>query len=62
MAGPLNVFTFLEQTAARHGDRGAVYLGEQQLHTWTELRDRALRLATSIRASSGAGARIAVAS
>jgi fatty-acyl-CoA synthase len=57
-----NVFTVLDQTAARHGDRGAVYLGEDQLHTWAELRDRALRLATSIRARSAAGARVAVAS
>ncbi|MBJ7340743.1 long-chain fatty acid--CoA ligase [Mycolicibacterium sp.] len=58
----MNVFTVLEQTAARHGDRGAVYLGEQRVHTWAELRDRALRLATSIRTTSAAGARIAVAS
>ncbi len=57
----LNLFALLDQTAARHGDRGAVYLGERQLHTWRELRDRVLRLASSIRAL-GAGARVAVAS
>ena len=52
----------LDQAAARFPDRGAVYLGEQQVATWQELRDRALRLASSIRGSVGPGARIAVAS
>jgi fatty-acyl-CoA synthase len=58
----LNLFAVLDQTAARHGDRGAVYLGQRQLHTWSELRDRVLRLATAIRDRSGPGARIAIAS
>src|SRR5882757_8410378 len=62
MGGPLNLFALLDQTAARHGERGAVYLGERRLHTWSELRDRALRLAAVIRDSSVPGARIAVAS
>jgi acyl-CoA synthetase (AMP-forming)/AMP-acid ligase II len=57
----LNVFALLDQAAARFGDRGAVYLGDQQLLTWAELRERALRLAGSFRAL-GQGARIAVAS
>ena len=39
-----------------------MYLGERRVHTWSELRDRALRLAASIRSSAPAGARIAVAS
>lgn len=50
----------LDQAAARFGDRGAVYRGETCLSTWTELRDRALRLAASLHAS--AGTRIAIAS
>lgn len=50
----------LDQAAARFGDRGAVYRGETCLSTWTELRDRALRLAGSLRVP--AGARIAIAS
>ncbi|BBZ27115.1 AMP-dependent synthetase [Mycolicibacterium madagascariense] len=58
----MNVFSVLDQTAARHGDRGAVYLGEQCVHTWAELRDRALRLAASLRAVGRPGDRIAVAS
>ena len=62
MGGPLNLFALLDQAAARFGDRGAVYHGERQLHTWAELRDRALRLAASIRAARPAGARIAIAS
>jgi fatty-acyl-CoA synthase len=57
----LNLFALLDQAAARHGDRGAVYLGERQLHTWSELRDRVLRLASSMR-ELGAAACVAVAS
>ncbi|OPX06603.1 AMP-binding protein [Mycobacterium sp. AT1] len=58
----MNVFAVLDQTAARYGQRGAVFLGTRQLHTWSELRDRALRLAASIRRTQLAGTRIAVAS
>ncbi|KWX67314.1 long-chain fatty acid--CoA ligase [Mycobacterium sp. NAZ190054] len=57
----MNLFALLDQAAARHGDRGAVYHGERQVHTWASLRERALRLASSLR-GSGPGARIAVAS
>jgi fatty-acyl-CoA synthase len=57
-----NLFAVLDQTAARHGDQGAVFLGESQLHTWAELHDRALRLAAVIADRSSPGARIAVAS
>ncbi|UXA12688.1 long-chain fatty acid--CoA ligase [Mycobacterium sp. SMC-8] len=56
----MNLFALLDQTAARHGDRGAVYHGERQIETWASLRDRALRLANSLRAL-GPGARVAVA-
>ena len=58
----LNLFTVLDQAAARFPDRGALYEGQCRLCTWLELRDRALRIATTIRAHHGAGARIAVAS
>ena len=58
----MNLFALLDQTAARFGDRGALYLGEQQRNTWSELRDRVLRLATSIGELGAPGARIAVAS
>jgi fatty-acyl-CoA synthase len=58
----LNLFALLDQTASRFGDRGALYLGEQQRSTWGELRDRTLRLATSIGQLGPPGARIAVAS
>ena len=57
----MNLFALLDQTASRHGDRGAVYHGERQVHTWSELRERVLRLAGSLRALEP-GARIAVAS
>jgi fatty-acyl-CoA synthase len=55
----LNLFALLDQAAGRFGDRGAVFHRERQLHTWRELRDRALRLATTLGAP---GARIAIAS
>jgi fatty-acyl-CoA synthase len=61
-AAPLNVFALLDQAASRFADRGALYHGERQLCTWRELRDRALRLATSVRETAGPGARIAIAS
>ncbi|UXA17289.1 AMP-binding protein [Mycobacterium sp. SMC-4] len=57
----MNLFSVLDQAAARHGDRGAVYHGQRQVHTWSSVRERALRLAASITAL-GPGARIAVAS
>jgi fatty-acyl-CoA synthase len=58
----VNLFAVLDQAASRFGDRGAVYSGARPLWTWRQLRDRALRLATSIRESDAAGARIAIAS
>jgi fatty-acyl-CoA synthase len=61
-AAPLNVFALLDQAASRFAGRGALYHGECQLCTWHELRDRALRLATSVRETAGPGARIAIAS
>ena len=58
----MNLFATLDQAAARFGDRGAVYRGEQQLLTWSELRERALRLAGALRARYEPGSRIAIAS
>jgi fatty-acyl-CoA synthase len=59
MGRALNLFSLLDQAADRYGDRGAVFHGERQLHTWGGLRDRVLRVATTLGAP---GARIAVAS
>lgn len=58
----MNVFAVLDQAAARFGDRGAVFLGERQLLTWAQLRDRVLRLATSLKSLGDLGTRVAVAS
>ncbi len=58
----MNLFTVLDQAAARFPDRGALYHGERRLCTWSELRERALRVATTIRAHGAGGARIAIAS
>lgn len=55
----MNLFGLLDQAADRFGDRGAVFGGEHQLHTWSELRERALRIASTLGAP---GTRIAVAS
>ncbi|BBX20350.1 AMP-dependent synthetase [Mycolicibacterium duvalii] len=57
----MNLFSLLDQTTARHSDRGAVFSGEHQVQTWASVRERALRLAGSVSAL-GPGARIAVAS
>jgi fatty-acyl-CoA synthase len=57
----MNLFAMLDQAASRFPDRGALYLGERRVCTWIELRDRALRLAASIREQHGAGARVAIA-
>src|SRR5690606_15626899 len=62
MGAAVNLFALLDQTATRFGDRGAVFHGERQVTTWSGLRDRALRLAGSIRRDVDAGARIAIAS
>ncbi len=58
----MNLFTILDQAAARFPGHGALYRGERRLCTWLELRDRALRIATAIRAQRTAGTRIAIAS
>jgi fatty-acyl-CoA synthase len=58
----VNLFALLDQAASRFGERGALYLGEQQRSTWSELRDRVLRLASSVNQLGPSGARIAVAS
>lgn len=58
----MNLFAVLDQAATRFGDRGAVYRGTEQLHTFAELRERALRLAASVGADRDTGARIAIAS
>jgi fatty-acyl-CoA synthase len=55
----LNLFALLDQTASRFPNRGAVYCGERQVHTWRQLRERALRLAATLGAP---GERIAIAS
>ncbi len=56
----MNLFAVLDHAATRFGDRGAVYLGTERLHTFAELRDRALRLAASL--GCDPGSRIAIAS
>jgi fatty-acyl-CoA synthase len=58
----VNLFALLDHAAQRFPDHGAVYLGRERCHTWRELRERALRLAGSLRLDHPVGARIAIAS
>ncbi len=58
----MNLFALLDQVAQRFPDHGAVYHGQRCCCTWKELRDRALRLAGSLRPEHPPGARIAIAS
>ncbi|ORB16566.1 AMP-binding protein [Mycobacterium noviomagense] len=62
MDGAVNLFALLNQAAMRFPDRGAVYHGQGLVCSWRELRERALRLAGSLRRHCPAGARIAIAS
>ncbi len=58
----MNIFHVLDTAATRFPDHGAVYLGTEQQCTFSELRDRALRLASSLRRTVTPGSRVALAS
>jgi fatty-acyl-CoA synthase len=58
----VNLFALLDHAAQRFPDHGAVYHGQRCRATWRELRERALRLAGSLRRDHPVGARIAIAS
>ncbi len=58
----MNLFDLLAQTARRFPHANGVYLGKEPVATWAQLRERALRLAATLRARHPAGARVAVAS
>jgi acyl-CoA synthetase (AMP-forming)/AMP-acid ligase II len=56
----LNVFSLLDQIAARHPRTGAVFLGDQQIWTFAQLRSRALKISSALRGHFQLGDRIAV--
>ena len=56
----MNVFSLLDQIAARHPRTGAVFLGDQQIWTFAQLRSRALKIASALRGHFQLGDRIAV--
>jgi acyl-CoA synthetase (AMP-forming)/AMP-acid ligase II len=58
----MNIYSLLEQTARRFPDHGAVYTGTERMWTWSQLRLRALRLASALGALGPPGSRVAVAS
>jgi acyl-CoA synthetase (AMP-forming)/AMP-acid ligase II len=58
----MNLFSLLDQAARRFPERGAVFLGTEQLHAYAQLRSRALRLAGALGQRRHPGDRIAIAS
>src|SRR5258706_12179121 len=56
----MNLFQLLESSAQRYPCRGAVYVGKDRLHTFAELRLRALRLASAFKERTQPGDRIAI--
>lgn len=57
----MNIFGLLDRAADRNPDRGAAYVGREEVLTYGALRDQALRLATSLKSRWEAGARIGIA-
>ena len=58
----MTLFNLLAQSARRYPDRGAVFLGTDELWTYAVLESRALRLAGVLRARAAGGDRIMIAS
>ena len=58
----MNLYALLDQAALRFPQHGAVFLGTGQVASYAELRLRALRLASGLRARYRIGDRIAIAS
>jgi acyl-CoA synthetase (AMP-forming)/AMP-acid ligase II len=57
----VNLFSLLDYGAQRHPDEGAIFLGEAQVCSWRELRDRAARLGAGLDLPRGARVAIAAA-
>lgn len=58
----MNLFLLLQQAASRFGDHGAVFVGEECVHSYGELCARALALAGGIQRLTGRGDRIVIVS
>jgi acyl-CoA synthetase (AMP-forming)/AMP-acid ligase II len=58
----MNLFGLLEQAACRFPDHGAVYRGTDLVWTYSQLRHRALQIASSLRADGNPGDRVVIAS
>jgi acyl-CoA synthetase (AMP-forming)/AMP-acid ligase II len=58
----MNLFHLLTQTARRFPDATGVFVGSRPVATWSQLHDRALRLAATLQERYPRGARIVVAS
>ncbi|WP_293370385.1 AMP-binding protein [Nevskia sp.] len=57
----MNIFSVLDQTARRFGERRAVFSGDECFATWAELRHRALSIGAALQSRFAKGDRIAVA-
>ena len=58
----MNLFHLLAQTARRFPDATGVFLGREPVATWSQLNDRALRLAATLQSRYASGARVVIAS
>ena len=58
----MNLFHLLAQTARRFPDATSVFLGREPVATWSQLHDRALRLAATLQSRHASGARVVIAS
>lgn len=58
----MNLFSLLDQAATRFPNNGAVFRGTDPVHSFADLRSRALRLAAALRERGQPGDRIAIVS
>ncbi|WP_448203769.1 AMP-binding protein [Azospirillum sp. sgz302134] len=56
----MNLFSLLDQAATRFPNNGAVFRGTDRVHSFAELRSRALRLAAALRERGQPGDRVAI--
>ncbi len=56
----MNLFSLLDQAATRFPNDGAVFRGTDQVHSFAELRSRALRIAAALREHGRPGDRVAI--
>ena len=58
----MNLFSLLAKSSRRYADRGAIFLGDHQIYSFSELERSALQLATTLQSLGQPGDRILIAS